>query len=87
VELNNLYIKETSCNISILHKILALSITKLETSLIITCIQKMVSNGLQFQASRYSHEVYIKFHHQFSSQYVNQVANGSFQLLSLKEAS
>jgi hypothetical protein len=47
----------------------------------------MVSNGLQFQASQYSHEVCIKFHHQLFSKYVNQVANGFFQLLSLNEAS
>ncbi len=47
----------------------------------------MVSNGLQFQASQYSHEVCIKFHHQFFNKYDNQVANGSCQLLSLREAS
>jgi hypothetical protein len=47
----------------------------------------MVSSGLHFQALQYSHEVYIKFHHQFSSKYVNQVANGSFQLFSFKKAS
>jgi hypothetical protein len=32
VELNNLYIKETCCNSSILHKILTLFIAKLETN-------------------------------------------------------
>jgi len=47
----------------------------------------MVSSGLQFQALQYSREVCIKFHHQFSSKYVNQVANGSSQLFSLREAS
>jgi hypothetical protein len=47
----------------------------------------MVSNGLQFQALQYSHEVCIKFYHQFSSKYVNQVANVSSQLFSFKEAS
>jgi hypothetical protein len=47
----------------------------------------MVSSGLQFQALQYSHEVCIKSHHQFYGKYVNQVANGSSQLLSLRETS